>query len=621
MFVCYYCQEQYTTFEDIIHHAVVFHSEKPLSIKENVFQNQQKSILRSIHFNIIPNEETRNGKTIISFANNTIHIVDIDDELCIETPQKRQKCTATERPESSCEEISKSVGTQTDHVVVITVPDTTHFNEIDSFSQILPEVVETLIEYEHVAQWKLLFVSVARKILPKNNIAYRLFLNVVSWFMNENTTAMRYDDVVKCFWRTGLQLFKGKFLRFMSGLKNEGQVVSKSTTRGNYSPLDSQINFAVPSRELLGADTLIAEHCKSPGIMVPVIKHIAQATSKYVSYKLCVDLKKLNPGGDKGDVDCFGYEKTPTLMEKKTRLEKELSVIGNLKNGHQENQVLDSPKADLIRLATIISTRTKDLNELLSKRQYSFDKLIEQCGPKWKESKLAHVLSSVQMTIIDTKECINLSLKSTDVLLSVVTGHKPTADGIRINLDTRRNYVCLTDQNCEINMTSLHWPDYCPLIKQRSKHWMEVRKQARVTGSTAYAALGFETLKAQKQHYEHVIKGKELAAVEPLAAVRMKHGSDNEINAVATILDKVMPAIFPDHRFFEEGCYVIPYNERTLCVVSPDGSIRKDNKVVCAVEIKCPFPEKQYSRKMMYEIPQRYVLQVMLEMHVLRVKQ
>ena len=37
--------------------------------------------------------------------------------------------------------------------------------------------------------------------------------------------------------------------------------------------------------------------------MVPVIKHIAQATSKYVSYKLCVDLKKLNPGGDKGDVD------------------------------------------------------------------------------------------------------------------------------------------------------------------------------------------------------------------------------------------------------------------------------------------------------------------------------
>ena len=68
----------------------------------------------------------------------------------------------------------------------------------------------------------------------------------------------------------------------MSGLKNEGQVVSKSTTRGNYSLLNSQINFAVPSRELLGADTLIAEHCKSPGIMVPVIKHIAQATSKYV---------------------------------------------------------------------------------------------------------------------------------------------------------------------------------------------------------------------------------------------------------------------------------------------------------------------------------------------------
>ena len=68
----------------------------------------------------------------------------------------------------------------------------------------------------------------------------------------------------------------------------------------------------------------------------------------------------------------------------------------------------------MIRPATIISTRTKDLNERLSKIQYSFDKSIEQCGPKWKESKLAHVLSPFQMTSIDTTECINLSLKGTD---------------------------------------------------------------------------------------------------------------------------------------------------------------------------------------------------------------
>ena len=130
MFVCYYCQEQYTTVKDIIHHAVVFHSEKPLSIKKNVFQNQQKSVLRSIHFNIISNDETRNGKAIIPFANNTIRIVDIDDE-----PTKETKIhVATEPPESSCEEISKSVGTQTDRVV-ITVPDSTHFNEIDYYYQ------------------------------------------------------------------------------------------------------------------------------------------------------------------------------------------------------------------------------------------------------------------------------------------------------------------------------------------------------------------------------------------------------------------------------------------------------------------------------------------------------
>ena len=44
-------------------------------------------------------------------------------------------------------------------------------------------------------------------------------------------------------------------------------------------------------------------------------------------------------------------------------------------------------------------------------------------------------------------------------------------------------------------------------VKQHSEKWFQIRKQARVTGSTLNAALGFDTLQKQKQkqhHYIHV---------------------------------------------------------------------------------------------------------------------
>ena len=51
----------------------------------------------------------------------------------------------------------------------------------------------------------------------------------------------------------GSKLFKGKFLRFMSGIKNLGQNAKVLTK-----PENSCINFAVPSRQCL-EDTFMSE--------------------------------------------------------------------------------------------------------------------------------------------------------------------------------------------------------------------------------------------------------------------------------------------------------------------------------------------------------------------------
>ena len=44
------------------------------------------------------------------------------------------------------------------------------------------------------------------------------------------------------------------------------------------------------------------------------------------------------------------------------------------------------------------------------------------------------------------------------------------------------------------------------IVKQRSNMWFELRKEARITGSTIYKGIRLETLKLQKDHYSEFIE-------------------------------------------------------------------------------------------------------------------
>ena len=68
----------------------------------------------------------------------------------------------------------------------------------------------------------------------------QLLLDVVRWLsLDRSTTFMRYSSDVKLFWQTGLHLFHERFLRYMSGPKNQGQVIKSETTQGNYDPQEA----------------------------------------------------------------------------------------------------------------------------------------------------------------------------------------------------------------------------------------------------------------------------------------------------------------------------------------------------------------------------------------------
>ena len=95
-----------------------------------------------------------------------------------------------------------------------------------------------------------------------------------------------------------------------------------------------------------------------------------------------------------------------------------------------------------------------------------------------------------------------------------------------VDLTFQSNYYCLLGiNNCNNESRK---------IKQLSEKWFELHKEAKVTGSTLHRAIGLGTLKEAQAHFQSIYNGVENQNQAIIKKNAMKHGRDNEINAVAT---------------------------------------------------------------------------------------
>ena len=124
-----------------------------------------------------------------------------------------------------------------------------------------------------------------------------------------------------------------------------------------------------------------------------------------------------------------------------------------------------------------------------------------------------------------------------------------------------------------------------------------------------------ELLKKRKQHVLK-LEGK-IDEIEINEA--MNWGISNEINAMTTLVTKILPLYYPNIKYTEEGCYVIEESGHALFVVSPDGGGKDmDAEEICmAFGFKCPRPGKSFTTDVHYNV--NYITQLMLEMRALEV--
>lgn len=484
---------------------------------------------------------------------------------------------------------------------------------------LLPEVMQELKRNGHDETFLKFCKLLAFEEFPTNNICFLLFTDLVELLYNTETCQMRYNDISIKFWQMGYRIFGGKFLRFMSGPKCQGTILEGTEQRGSQDSKSAKINFAIPARQNLFRSE---EKCAKilPGIVTDFVNLIA-LKSFGKSYKLCVDGKKISRGRGKlmGDIDCWGYEKKPSLAMKKERFSREDSLIKEMNDfvqsliSHDLKSLLDSEKinlsANLKSLIAIISERIKDLRTSKLSLERSITKFKAMAGEDWRKSRFQIVISLLITTKYDTENYISEALQ-----INLQLGYYlSTLHDVQhlYSLDSR---VHLSDQGNYFELKSDLETNDSRFVKQKSDQWFQLRNRAQVTGSTVYRALGLDSLKAQQQHFDKVIHGREIPNPSKSQLEAMQYGIDHEIDAISTVASRFLPAYYPQLNYIEEGCQVTTKNNVTM-VTSPDGSFREmcSSSPKLMYENKCrpPLPNRC---SVYYDLPRYYVLQVLGEM-------
>ena len=185
----------------------------------------------------------------------------------------------------------------------------------------LPDALSMLQENGSLMDFTHFFKVLVDGKYPVDNIAFRLFLETVRWFSLDTTSQMTYWDDTKTFWKVAYKIMGDKFILFMSGLKNLGQVVSGECQRGYSNPCESQINFAVPSTKIIrDYNTQNFPKQLKPGIITETLNSVGKKNvHSEKDYIISVDGKKLVSGVDDtgGDIDLFGHETHLTATDER----------------------------------------------------------------------------------------------------------------------------------------------------------------------------------------------------------------------------------------------------------------------------------------------------------------
>ena len=341
----------------------------------------------------------------------------------------------------------------------------------------------------------------------------------------KSTTLMRFYSETKAFYRVAYRTFHGKGLLLMSGSKNQGQVRDGITKRGLYDPQQASVNFVVPDvKTLFNNDEALKE--------IPPTSKIQQSynfVDRTKEHVLTYDGKKLSRGykGKKyGDEDMWGIENKPTLEESVTQLQKELDTVRHFQECQEDNNLLmQAFHAD--EMLSCVSERIRSIRKLEwmhrnDLNKYEKDPHSSDYSKSFKRSQIFACQSCTEKALMVTGAICEIKAEMNS-MIQYFTAQSP------VNLTIQENYDILFEpyiigRFCEQLMENSE------IVKQGTFAWENLRKRARVTGSSASKAIALHTRKNAQEHFDEFMLNKERPTPTPELQEMFDHGHREEVS-------------------------------------------------------------------------------------------
>ena len=417
------------------------------------------------------------------------------------------------------------------------------------------------------------------------------------------------------------------------------ELVMENVEKGYFDWNTARINLPIPSVTTLQSLSTCYTKVVPVGIVEQTLDIAEGGSGKGSQYILSFDGKlvaKGFKGKTYGDINLWGIEKPISVDCALKLLKRNITTAEDVCRNLKPKKIFHIVQS-LHSLLNQISRQIKTLRSQIAGEHQLRLKIVRMVHNEGLDNKQKYSYR-MQLSFLNEHSarcdsaigrCLQLNRRILKILshLRKNSSQKP----VELHLQDNAHFLFPPEHLCAY--FNLDLPENTDIIKQQLEKWFNVRKKAKVTGSTMYNALGLSSLGDLKQHHYQFLKKRSPPPFSDEVKKRMKYGQENEKNALAAVIGGLLPAFLPNcFSFLEVGpSFISVFREENFMEVSPDGLLRCMVREECTnrnmpehsspvpVEAKCIYPDQSKPVEPMYQIIQRYVPQTLVEMAIYKV--
>ena len=380
----------------------------------------------------------------------------------------------------------------------------------------LKSMCDILAQYNQLQDFRNLLVSIANGKIPPENICWLLNLHLGKYMTLDSTTQMRWHKDIVEFFSIVYILFGASAINVLRGPMHFSDIVMENVEKGKFDPSMSKINIPIPSINTIRNISTGYPKEIPVGLVQHTLDIAQQAKEKGCQYILSFDGKLVAKGfkGETyGDINLWGVEKPISLQATLDLLKRNIRTAERIADTLTTNTVFRRTMA-LQSLLTQVSSRIRNLRKSISGEHHIRLKIVKMIHNQTLDQKQRYSYK-MQLSFLNehSARCdsqigraLVLNKRITKALSQCRKNLDVFSNQAAVELQKQNNAYFLFNVERNSNYFDLDLRENSDIVKQRSDKWMELRKSAKVTGSTLYKALGLSSLSDLKQHHYQFVK-------------------------------------------------------------------------------------------------------------------